>query len=182
MKEPLSTVSNLAFAVAGVAVALQETAVAIYAGLCLCFLCYGSWMYHKTGLSFHQRLDEIAMYWAFNSIIAFKLFALFGNAPAAILLAVTASVLMTRAWDILSSFTWVPALVIIAIVLDGLDSGWTQALYVLITFLIAVVFRTIGKRLSQRESDPKDAVRIDDLYHGILWHPIAALAMYFILS
>jgi len=176
MKEPISTLTNLVFVVAGIPMLLTGTLAGVYTFLCMVLLCVGSWRYHQTLTSRNSGFDEVAMYWAFFALIAVEMSA-YIEYQTAMALAIAASIIFTVNWRTLAVTTFVPILVFIAIILNGIAAGLVSSLYIFGILMVASIFKFTGPMILQRMNNTKVAIIIDDIFHSV-WHILAAYGMY----
>lgn len=87
MKHPISTISNLAYIVAGLWLILDGSAwMQDYAGVMVILLGVASGLYHWTEKQWAQEADIVAIFGAFNALMAWQLSTFTGFADHKILL------------------------------------------------------------------------------------------------
>lgn len=163
-KHPISVVTNLAFPLA----CLTASWPVIAAGV---FLMGGSCWYHWTTSWTGQKADEIGIYVYYLQIIAWQL----GGDPAVhgfLAVVALAIALMPRRFHEES----IALMVLIAVGIEGSLQG-PEAIVTLGLFGAAYGLRQIGSRLG-KAGDPRG----HDIFHGIGWHIVAALASYSLIT
>lgn len=156
MREPVSTVTNLAYVLAGAYAAFSGEW--LY-GATLVFLGIASGGYHATLSGHWQAADECAMY-----VTLCALSTLYGVPVFAALLMAVA---LCLSWASVSSFTVVPVLVAVNVVLVGFQNIGMAA----VLALLAVCAYAIRQYAVWRGGT------IEDIGHGI-WHVLTAAALY----
>lgn len=173
MKEPISTITNLFYGVAGVSIIIAGgTAVSAYVGACFIVLMIGSGLFHGLGTSTGQAADEMAMYFVFTALLA-HLYKYFDPTASEVLLigtAFSASVMMAFLYRVLDSFIMIPALVLLLVsgIAVTVSIRWGVAIF--LGYLFCIIVRTVGKWWGEGSVT-------DDLFHGI-WHIATAATMY----
>ena len=165
-KDPVSTWTNLAYLFAGILMVISDPNPSTWV-LLLGFLglTVGSMAFHWTKATWGQRADEIGMYVAFSSLIL----ALLGVHWAMMLVAQGLVLFFAiRLIDKLDSFFWVPALVVISILVSPISLLFK--LSVVLLYSTSVLIRHLG----ELEEDAGRLVKYD-YAHGI-WHIATALA------
>lgn len=152
MKEPLSTVSNAFYAVAG-AYAIAYGAVGYGLACILLAVCSGG--FHATLNWKWQASDECAMY-----VVLCVLSSLYG---VPLFIALLAAGLLCANWNFISSFTTIPILAAVNLVLIAISSP-VVAFAAGVTALVAFVIR-------------QDAERDGSDFGHALWHFLTAAAL-----
>lgn len=167
MKEPVSSVTNVAYGVAGLVVLAQSggPVAGAFAGSCL-FLAVGSGLFHRIGGRWNQALDEIAMYTVALSLVAAGVEPFIGTAPALLVWFVPAYALAVFfASPHVDSHVLVPTLAGLVGLLVGIHAGPARGLVVVAVFGAAGALRFFGERFP--------GTRLHDAVHGV-WHIVTA--------
>jgi len=161
MREPVSTITNAFYILAGVFVLAGYVSYAdLVYGAALIGLGIASGGFHATLSGRWQTADECMMY-----VVLCALLPLHGF-PAALAYACAAALCV--AWKQVSSFVWVPALVAANTLLIALQSPGS-ALTLVVIALVAFALRQWGDTLSPGGKD---------VAHGF-WHLLTAHALLF---
>lgn len=180
MIHPFSTLTNLAYVLAGMAIALRGHPTGVFVGIAFVVLGMGSAWYHATRVAEHQLADERGMYLAFSMLIG----ATFtGVVPdlwlvGVMILATTMGVVLASvaAHPKVSSFTVIPVLVLSMLALLALNHDAMAALKLLVAFLAIEAWREIPEN-NFGPPRPAWVMRLYDPIHGI-WHLVTAYLMY----
>lgn len=179
MKEPVSTITNLAYVFVGVYAGIHApTILHLYTGITLVLLGVASAAYHGTLHGNAQTSDEIAMYLVFTALIAQAASVAFfpGFEPYMLAAAIMAGALLGMEWQNLSSFEVVPVLAILAVMANGFAYDWETAALATVFLATSIIVRQIGVQyaLSGKRL-------IGDTLHGI-YHIIAAAGLYLLAT
>lgn len=178
MKQPLATVTNAAYAVAGVTAYLYADIPApATAALCFIFLAFSSGFYHGTLTKWGQSCDEVGMYAAMSAVninIMAKYTALNLDMAFAIFFVLygTLSAFHLKKW--VDSFVWIPVLAVPAIAI-GILVHYQLAIAALLLAAVSLVLRAVGEDFLK-----KGEPQMHGIYHG-LWHIGTAGSMYMML-
>jgi hypothetical protein len=174
MQEPLSTLSNAFYGVAGVLVIMDALANGatlghVYVSLSAFWLMVGSAWYHATFKNPGQSYDEMAMYTLLGSLIGVGTVALGSTGATGVAIWILAVLMGTFLWPILNSFVVVPLMTVIVILLVIANAGIGKGLVLLSIFLLSVMIRQIGAKYH--------GSLMGDIFHG-MWHLGTASAMF----
>lgn len=170
MDEPLSTISNAAYAMAGYWVLERSTEPIQYLfGGTLFVLAISSALYHGMPKSKTwaptpgQRMDEVSMYWVLAALIANIGMAFWPHAaiPYA---AILAMFVLGAAHGRIDSADAIPALSAVALLLLAVAGLWVHALALGAWFAAAAAIRACGERAKRGGRE-----RLHDALHTV-WH------------
>lgn len=173
MKEPIATMTNLAYGAAGLLVITAEAGpTSGFVGAGFLMLMLGSGLFHGLQTKTGQAADEMAMYFAFAALNAHMSTQVVSVMPAQwhialwFVIAVIGSILYQKT----DSFIALPGLVLLLIVGISFLTSLLTALALFGCYLLCIGLRFFGKRW-------EDESWQGDLIHG-LWHLATAYTMY----
>ena len=173
MKQPVSTITNVAYAWAAYEVMLRASEPLHWiVGISLILLAVGSGLYHSTLTSIGQSADESAMYLVFAFLIGLAAEPYTGLTTAFYGSSLLATVLI--GWHKPIDSSWVlPAMYVPIFTAMVLSSGWQTALLITGLMLGAALVREFGERFGGSGSHHI----AHELSHGF-WHLATAFGLY----
>lgn len=175
MRQPVSTITNLAYLVAGLVLMRNGGPVGVVSGLAFAFLGIASGWYHWALSKKAQITDERGMYLCLTISIAAQLYAI---SPVAgltgLYVAVLAGVLLSIGAERLDSYWVIPILSLGALLLHGVAVSWESALWLFLGL--------VGATLIREGHDRSRTLRpYRDLVHGV-WHMATALYLFLLTA
>ncbi|MDZ7658083.1 hypothetical protein [Fodinibius sp.] len=171
MKHPISTISNAAYLIAGLWLILDSSAwMQDYAGIMVMLLGIASGIYHWTDKYWAQKADIIAIFGAFNALMAWQLSTFAGFADYEVLLLLVSLALSGAIGATYRSWTH-----------EQIGFLAIQNLMVLFVrslgqFIPALLLYLVGLWIGQKaEHADKDSSKYD-IPHAI-WHLLTATAI-----
>lgn len=171
MKEPIASLTNILYVIAGVLgyVAYPELEGGMFAATFI-LLGLGSFWYHATKSRAGQAADEIAMYAAFGTLLWIGLTSVVDRPSVPLWGPSILLVVAFVSYRVANSFMVMPALVVGIVACIWLHADWRGAMIVLMLFAAAVLLRS----WSEWHEDNGDVLTAD-IGHGV-WHLLTSAA------